>query len=108
MTARVVGTGWVPPCPIHALTGLDCPGCGSTRAMQSLIDGDIARAVSFNALAIVAAGPVLMWCWWAAMRRRPLPLVVSHRLAGTVWAIVVGVYTIARNLPVPGLRALAA
>lgn len=29
----------VPPCTIHAVTGLYCPGCGGTRAVYALIQG---------------------------------------------------------------------
>ena len=29
----------VPPCMLHQLTGLYCPGCGGTRAVMALIKG---------------------------------------------------------------------
>ncbi len=38
------------PCPIKALTGLDCPGCGNTRAVLSLLRLDIAASFSYNLL----------------------------------------------------------
>jgi hypothetical protein len=38
------------PCPFHALTGLYCPGCGFTRAINSLIDFDLTQAFRFNPL----------------------------------------------------------
>ena len=31
----VRATGWGIPCPIHTVTGLECPGCGITRRMDS-------------------------------------------------------------------------
>ena len=40
--------GWMPLCPVHALTSLSCPGCGSQRALASLLEGHIAEAVSHN------------------------------------------------------------
>jgi hypothetical protein len=39
-----------PPCVFHALTGLQCPGCGSTRALHHLLHGDVAGAFRLNAL----------------------------------------------------------
>ena len=43
-----------PRCPLHAMTGLHCPGCGSLRAMHSLLHGDLAGAIRFNALLILS------------------------------------------------------
>jgi hypothetical protein len=44
-----------PPCPMHAMTGLWCPGCGATRASYLLLHGDVASALHFNALWVVLA-----------------------------------------------------
>lgn len=37
-------------CPIKAITGISCPGCGMTRAWLSLLSGDLNRAISFHPL----------------------------------------------------------
>lgn len=42
--------GWMPVCPIHHLTGLSCPGCGSQRALAALAEGRVAEAWSHNYL----------------------------------------------------------
>jgi Protein of unknown function (DUF2752) len=44
--------GVLPPCPLHRLTGLWCPGCGSTRALYQLVHGNLMAALRFNPLAI--------------------------------------------------------
>lgn len=41
------------PCPFRAMTGLRCPGCGGTRAMYSLLHGDLAGTVRMNPLILV-------------------------------------------------------
>ncbi len=47
-------------CPISANFGLDCPGCGITRAGMSLLRGDIGAAVRWNPLILFLA-PYLAW-----------------------------------------------
>lgn len=36
------------PCALNHFTGLECPGCGTTRALSALVDGDLEAAFSFN------------------------------------------------------------
>jgi hypothetical protein len=43
-----------PPCPLHFLTGLYCPGCGSLRATHLLLHGNVAQAFAMNPLLLVA------------------------------------------------------
>ena len=41
-------TGLWLPCPFHALTGLECPGCGVTRMCLALLRLDFAGAWAAN------------------------------------------------------------
>lgn len=43
----------LPRCIFHSVTHLYCPGCGSTRAVYSIIHGDILTALRCNALVII-------------------------------------------------------
>lgn len=87
----------LPPCPIHALSGLYCPGCGATRALHALAHADVATALAMNPLLVVAL-PVLALmlvraAWPAAsLARLPLPRAMQ-------WLWLIGSFTIARNLP---------
>ncbi|MFD0975553.1 DUF2752 domain-containing protein [Salinimicrobium gaetbulicola] len=52
--------GFFPPCPFHSFTGLQCPGCGSQRAVHHLLNFDIISAVHQNALLVIAIPYVLL------------------------------------------------
>ena len=91
---------WLPPCPLHALTGLFCPGCGSTRALHRLLHGDFAGAWRMNPAAVLAVPMIAVFFvkdWMApnhAWARRPLPawLIPTVLVAVLAWGIL-------RNLP---------
>ncbi len=87
-----VAAPFLPSCPMHVLTGLPCPTCGTTRAALALLDGRVLRALALNPLATAAgialvvggvAAPV-----WAALRGPlpvlPRPLPVSWRVGAVV------------------------
>lgn len=40
----------VPLCFYHAVTGHDCPGCGTTRSVFAILHGRFAAAADFNLL----------------------------------------------------------
>jgi hypothetical protein len=48
--------GILPVCPTKALFGIDCPGCGSLRMINSLLHLDLTEALRYNALGLAAAG----------------------------------------------------
>ena len=52
--------GILPVCPTRALLGIDCPGRGSLRMIYSLLHLDVAGALRYNALGLVA---VLLLVW---------------------------------------------
>jgi len=42
----------IPSCPIKALTGVDCPGCGSVRCLSALSQGNFKSAIDQNLLLV--------------------------------------------------------
>jgi hypothetical protein len=91
-------------CPYKLLTGMDCPGCGSLRAVNDLTDGHLVAAASSNLL-FVAMVPVAvaMWVGWARRSRSGLPAPRrSARATQVTWAaavVVTVVFTVLRNTP---------
>ena len=91
-------------CPWKLLTGLDCPGCGSLRAVNDLTHGDVVAAASSNLLFVVAV-PVAVALWllwarrsWTGTAARPL----DKRTTRVLWAttlVVTVVFTVLRNTP---------
>jgi hypothetical protein len=90
-----------PVCQFHRLTGLNCPGCGGTRALYALLHGNLAAALRDNVLLVAGlAGTGLRGGWFALNRLRGrrngeffpprwlLPLLV-----------VMAVFGVLRNLP---------
>lgn len=47
------GAWFYPRCPLLTLTGLECPGCGSTRAVHRLLHGELGAALALNPLLAV-------------------------------------------------------
>ncbi|WP_329198757.1 MULTISPECIES: DUF2752 domain-containing protein [unclassified Streptomyces] len=93
--------GRFPSCPFRSLTGFDCPGCGSLRALHELIHAHVAAAADYNLL-LVAFLPYAAVVWLRAVTgrtgRRGIPRWWGPRLA----LIVVVLWTVLRNLPVFG------
>ncbi|HMM01651.1 MAG: DUF2752 domain-containing protein [Dysgonomonas sp.] len=52
-----------PKCPFHTITGLDCPGCGSQRAVHHLLHLQIKDAFTSNPLLIVAIPYILTYTY---------------------------------------------
>lgn len=99
----------LPVCPLFALTGLACPGCGLTRAFHALFHGDIITAIDFNALvpfwavifAYVGASLALM-----AIRGKGLPMWPTNAKFVVVAGIVLLLFGIVRNIPIYPLTIL--
>jgi len=43
-----------PKCPVYHFTDTKCPGCGSQRAINQLLNGNLTGAFSYNALLVIA------------------------------------------------------
>lgn len=63
----------VPLCPFHAMTGLWCPFCGSTRAAHALLHLQVGTALRDNAvfLAAVPFAMVFAGAWLTGLRLPP-------------------------------------
>lgn len=98
-----------PPCLVHAFTGLECPGCGSTRAVHELLNGNPLAALDLNPLVILAA-PMMAWYLvaWLAGRTASFASDGSRRRWLAALVVVVVAYGVVRNVGVAPFTYLAA
>jgi len=98
-----------PQCPLRAVTGWDCPGCGLTRSVYALMHGDAWQAIDHNVLAIVLLPlAILAFARWTATRvGYSTPRIPRWRpWMSVVAGVAVISFLVARNLP--GLEYLRA
>ncbi|MDQ2587817.1 hypothetical protein CKY47_28270 [Saccharothrix yanglingensis] len=90
----------LPPCPLYAITGVQCPACGSTRMVHALLHGDLAAAWHFNAVMLVAGLPLLAWLWvrWLRAHRAGRPTPPLSRGVGVPVLVVAVAWALVRNL----------
>lgn len=80
-------------CLLRRTTGIDCPGCGMTRAFSSLARGDWRAAVAFHPLAPLLAGEATVaWGVWGlallGLVAPPAPDRVRELLLGNLGVMV--------------------
>jgi len=90
-------------CPLYALTGIYCPGCGGLRGVNDLTNGHLGQAASSNLLMVLAI-PFAAVCFarwsygaWTGREVRVIPaLPMPVKVAAVVLVVA---FTVARNLP---------
>jgi hypothetical protein len=95
------GHTFYPVCQFHRLTGLNCPGCGATRALYALLHGDFSTALRDNVLLVISIPMFALRGGWFAlnrMRGRPNGRFFPPSLLIPL-LVVLGVFGVLRNLP---------
>lgn len=103
--------GFFPVCPLYAMTGINCPGCGLTRAFHALLhDGDVFGALHFNALLPIFAfvfAYLFVSLFLTTIRGRGLSWRIFPPQALYGFLIVALVFFVLRNLPMYPFTLLA-
>jgi len=81
-----------PKCTVKKLTGLNCPGCGSTRAVYLFLHGEFFEGFSRNPLLFIGF-PVIVLLFFR-------PSLARKSWVGWTAAIVLVTYSVLRNIPV--------
>lgn len=94
-----------PGCLFHRVTGLCCPGCGGTRALQAFLRGDWAAAWHYNMflwLSLLLLAEEYVRLAWAELRggeplsssRAYTTILRAYALATVLWFILRNVLNI--------------
>ncbi len=76
-------------CPLHRLTGLSCPTCGSTRLVLALAQGDVPGAAALNPLVFAAfAALAAALALRVVARRRCVLLTTPRRARLAPWLLI--------------------
>ena len=74
-------------CPIRAITGIPCAGCGMTRSVISLIKLDLEAALYYHPLIVLMPFiPVLL-----TVKKGPLAI---KKLRTVLWIIIIGAFIV--------------
>ena len=91
-----------PKCWWLMLTGTQCPGCGSQRAIASMLDGDFMTALKFNPILFLAIPYICLLIWVDSGKSNPTKQHINKILFSSkglrVLAITIIIYWIGRNL----------
>lgn len=92
----------VPTCLVRLTTGLDCPGCGGTRAAWYLMHGDLPAAARHHLLFVFTVPFALyLYVAWAGRLafgwKLPMPKVSP--VVGGIFIGAWAVFMVLRNLP---------
>ena len=92
------------PCPTFYLTGLYCAGCGSSRALQSILHLELYQAFRYNPVMVLLLPFIAAYFCAVAVSyvkhgRNTVDAKLPFRIVFVIVVIVL-VYSVARNIPV--------
>jgi hypothetical protein len=96
-----------PDCLFLRVTGWECPGCGSTRALHALLHLRLAEAMALNPLFTMAFPLLMLWAllqYVAVLRGGRMFAIPLHRNAYAALSVAAVLFGVVRNLSFGGLR----
>ncbi len=97
-------------CPLFAMTGLYCPGCGSQRAIHSLLHLRFAEVLKQNILILPTILFVVYHLTFRFFNRKfgwRLPDILYNKKTPWIILVIIIVFWIIRNIPVEPFKWLA-
>lgn len=88
------------PCMLYKLTGIKCPGCGMTRSVHYLVNGNLKQAIWYNLMLI----PIIILVIYALYRYIRYLIkdeeIINKTLENTlkVFLVILLIFWVTRNL----------
>lgn len=73
-----------PKCPLFALTGFKCPGCGVSRAFYQILHGNIWEALRYNPILAVII-PIGIFYILSSSHRKKIALSEVFLIVTAIW-----------------------
>ena len=92
---------WFPKCAFYQLTGLECPTCGSQRAVYALLHGSVGEALRLNPFIIISIpyGLALLIIWiFKTDFTQKMRSILLHRYVVYAYCVMFIDWWIIRNL----------
>jgi hypothetical protein len=92
-----------PQCPSYTLLGLNCPGCGSQRALHHIFHLDLKTAFLFNPLLVITF-PFIIYLLIIQLynfifnKKKQVAILISP-LFPKILLVIILIYFILRNIP---------
>lgn len=91
-----------PRCPFLLATGLECPGCGSQRAIHQLLHLNLISALRYNAFMVLALPYIFLGVYLqyfgGKMRNPRLEKIFFGRWSALIVLILIVSYWVLRNI----------
>ncbi|MGL5255657.1 MAG: DUF2752 domain-containing protein [Proteocatella sp.] len=84
--------GPILPCIFYKFTGLYCPGCGMSRALNAFLHGNIYQSFRFNSLPYILS-PFCLISYYRYRRKKTYNFIIYTMLVISI------LYMILRNIP---------
>lgn len=101
-TFNPVKEPFFPRCPFLLLTGWQCPGCGSQRAIHCLLHFDLAQAFSYNQLLVISIPYLLIGTYLTYFNKQnkytKLRRILYGKEAIYLILLIIGLFFVLRNL----------
>jgi len=90
-----------PVCLFHKYTGLECPGCGATRAVYALLHGNVPAALHDNVLLVALIFLSVIRGGWLALEKTRGQKNAVFFPSRFLWPLLIAalIFGVVRNLP---------